>query len=143
MAQILIVDGDDAISETMRYVLEEAGHSVLELPDYAQALAFLRSSSSCYVVLFDRGVPGRHDSAFLAAITEDEVLSRRHAYICLSTTPLHLRSVEHDIFDRLAIPIIAKPFNIADLEEAVRRSAWLCTLIVSPQGQIAEPTDMN
>ena len=140
MAQVLIVDGDNAISETMRYVLEEAGHTVLELPDHAQALAFLRSSSSCYVVVFDSGVPGRHDSAFVVALIEDEMLSRHHAYICLSTIPLHLRSVEHNIFDRLAIPIITKPFNIEELEEAVRQSARLCEL-TSPQEQIAEPTD--
>lgn len=139
MVQVLIVDGDDAISETMRYVLEEAGHSVLELPNYTKALAFLRSSPSCCVVIFDRGVPGRYGSAFVAAITGDEMLSRQHAYICLSTSPSHLRSVENDIFDRLAIPIIAKPFDIEGLEEAVRQSAQLCKLI-GPGQQVQEPT---
>lgn len=137
MAQVLIVDGDDAISETMRYILEEAGHTVLALPDYAKALAFLRSSSSCCVVLFDRGAPGWNDSAFIDTITSDEMLLRRHAYICLSTTPAHLRSVESKIFDRLAIPIMAKPFDIADLEAAVSQAAQIC-VVITPVEQIAE-----
>lgn len=139
MAQVVIVDGDDAISETMRYILEEAGHSVLEMPDDVNALAYLRSSPSCCVVLFDRGVPGWYDSAFVAAITGNEVLFRRHAYICLSTVPAHLRSYESRRFDRLAIPVIAKPFDIADLEEAVRQSAQMCG-VMSPLEQITERT---
>ncbi len=137
MAQVLIVDGDDAISETMRYILEEAGHSVLEMPDTAKAMAYLRSSSSCCVVLFDRGAPGWYDSAFVATIISDEMLLRRHSYICLSTTPAHLRSVESSIFEHLGIPIMAKPFDIADLEAAVSQAAQVC-VVSSPVEQIAE-----
>lgn len=138
MAQVLIVESDEAIRETIRYILEEAGHIVLELPTSADALAFLRTSSSCYVVLFDRGMPGNCDAAFVAAITGDEQLSIRHAYICLTTAPLQIRSAESGVFERLAIPVLAKPFDITDLEEAVRQSALLCRLI--PSQQTEEPT---
>lgn len=133
MAQVLIVDGDEAISETMRYILEEAGHSVLEMPDYAEALAHLRTAPSCCVVLFDRSMRWEYDTAFVAAITGDERLATRHAYICLTTAPLYLKTAEMSVFDRLAIPVVAKPFDIDDLEEVVRRSAQICALVSSPQ----------
>jgi DNA-binding NtrC family response regulator len=136
MAQVLIVERDDAIRETIRYVLEEAGHTVLEFRSHAEALAFLRRSSSCYVVLFDRGV-GNCDPAFVAAIAGDEMLSTRHAYICLTTTPGYLRSAESGVFERLAIPTLTKPFDINDLEEAVRQSALLCRLV--PSQETAKP----
>jgi DNA-binding NtrC family response regulator len=132
MVQVLIVDGDDAISETMRDILEEAGHSVLQLADCAEALAFLSASRSCCVVLFDWGVPGVCNTAFFEAIVGDEMLFTRHAYICMTTDPLYLSHAERTIFDRLAIPIVAKPFDIGDLEDAVRQSARLCKLL-SPQ----------
>jgi DNA-binding NtrC family response regulator len=141
MTQVVIVESDDAIRETIRYVLEEAGHTILEFRSPAEAVAFLRGSSSCYVVLFDRGVPGNSGAAFAEAITRDKLLPTRHAYICLTTTPQHLRSVESSIFERLAIPTLAKPFDINDLEEAVKRSELLCRLI--PTQQAAEPTHMN
>lgn len=142
MAQVLIVERDDAIRETIRYVLEEEAHTVLEFRSHAEALAFLRGSSSCYVVLFDRGVQGNCDPAFVAAIASDTMLSTRHAYICLTTTPQYLRSAEKSgVFERLAIPTLAKPFDINDLEEAVRQSALLCRLMSSQQA--ADPIDMN
>lgn len=129
MVQVLIVDGDNAISETLRDILEEAGHSVLQLADRARALAFLSASPSCCVVLFDRGVPGVCSTPFFEAIVGDEMLLARHAYICMTTDPLYLSSAERAIFNRLAIPIVAKPFDIRDLEEAVRQSARLCKLM--------------
>lgn len=138
MAQVVIVESDTAIRETMRYVLEEAGHTVLDFRAAAEAVAFLRGSSSCYVVLFDKGVPGSCDAAFVAAITGDRLLSTRHAYVCLTTAPVHLRAAESGVFERLAIPTLAKPFDITDLEEAVRRSELLCRLL--PSQQLAEPT---
>lgn len=138
MAQIVIVESDHAIRETIRYVLEEAGHSVLEFRASSEAIAFLRGSSSCYVVLFDRGMPGKCDAAFVTAIVSDELLSTHHAYICLTTVPSHLRLAESGVFERLAIPTLAKPFDIADLEEAVRQSELLCRLM--PPKQAAGPT---
>ena len=141
MAQVLIVERDDAIRETIRYVLEEEAHIVLEFRSHAEALAFLRRSSSCFVVLFDRDVQGNCDPAFVAAIASDTTLSTRHAYICLTTTPQYLRSTESGVFERLAIPTLSKPFDINDLEEAVRQSALLCRLV--PLQQAADPTRMN
>ncbi|HEX8033943.1 MAG TPA: response regulator [Ktedonobacterales bacterium] len=141
MAQVLIVESDEAIRETIRYILEDAGHIVIEIRSHAEALAFLRRSSSCHVVLFDRGVQENCDLAFVAAISRDEVLSTRHAYICLTTTPEYLRSAESGVYERLAIPTLAKPFDINDLEEAVRQSALLCRLM--PSQQTVEPTGTN
>lgn len=138
MAQVVIVESDNAIRETIRYVLEEAGHTILEFRTPAEAVAFLRGSSSCYVVVFDRGVPGNGNAAFVAAITGDELLSTRHAYICLTTAPSHLRAAESSVFERLAIPTLAKPFDITDLEEAVKLSELLCRLL--PPQEVAEPT---
>ncbi len=131
MGQVLVVEGDVAVSETMRSILEDAGYMVVEVPDYGEAVRLLHKARSCQVVLFDRGVPGRSKAvaAFLAAIASDEPLRQRHVYVCLSAVPPTICPEDQALFERLGIPILAMPFDIEALEEVVARSARLCQLM--------------
>ncbi|HEV8193084.1 MAG TPA: response regulator [Ktedonobacterales bacterium] len=51
MTRVLLVDDDQAIRETLRFVLEDAGYQVLEASDGSAALRALRDApkawSSC------------------------------------------------------------------------------------------------
>lgn len=50
MADILIIDDDDALRSTLRKILERGGHTVREAADGVSGLALLRESSPDLVV---------------------------------------------------------------------------------------------
>src|SRR5260221_13420537 len=55
---ILVVDDDDAIRETLRFALEDAGYQVSEAKEGMAALRLLRSTRDRMVVLLDLMMPG-------------------------------------------------------------------------------------
>jgi len=57
MPQVLIVDNDESIRETARFLLEDEGCEVIEAPDGAAALELLRMSDQPMVVLLDIVMP--------------------------------------------------------------------------------------
>jgi CheY-like chemotaxis protein len=58
MADILIIDDDDAVRSTMRKLVERAGHSVREAGDGASGLELLRKSRPDLIVT-DLYMPGK------------------------------------------------------------------------------------
>src|SRR6516165_4584281 len=58
VTQVLVVDDDDAIRETLRSVLEDAGYTVVEDHDGLAAVQRLRRSRTPMVVLLDLMMPG-------------------------------------------------------------------------------------
>jgi hypothetical protein len=91
------------------------------------ALALVRSSAEPLVVLIDaaflwrRGPPG--GVALLGLLAQDPELPRRHVYLLatvLQPDPLHLPA---EVAALLAGPVVQKPCDIDDLEEAVAAAA--------------------
>jgi CheY-like chemotaxis protein len=123
LAPLLIVDDNEAIRDTIRVLLEGAGYTISEASTGKEALALLRESSEPYVVLLDDRMPELSGEDVLRAILGDRQLRRRHTYILLSGAPhLSRRLRLQRMLQALAIEVVAKPFNIVDLEQAVARA---------------------
>jgi CheY-like chemotaxis protein len=75
------------------------------------------------VVLLDVRMAGLGGEEVLRAILRDRRLRRRHIFILLSAAPHLSRSLRlQRMVHALAIEVIPKPFNVADLEAAVARA---------------------
>jgi CheY-like chemotaxis protein len=124
--EVLIVDDDPNIRYTLRFILEEAGHTVLDAPDGQTALEHLRTHPCGMVVLVDWSMPGMDGAALLRAMTADLSSATRHAYILLTD-----RAHAEDAFPlalaralpSVAAQVLAKPFNVDRLLAAVERAA--------------------
>lgn len=119
--EILIVDDDFSIRETLKMVLEEDGYTVAEVSDGGAALDYLRQRNEPMVVLLDHVMPGMDGAQTLRAVAQDEHLARTHGYILVTasarnTIPLLLSSL-----DGLSVAVVSKPFDLDDLLATVAR----------------------
>lgn len=118
---VLIVDDDDAIRETLRFILESSGYSVAEAVDGLSAWSLLVSSPRRQVVLLDNLMPGLTADELLEALESDHDgdSARRHAFILITASPQRLPSTLVARLVRLGAPVIAKPFDLNALLDAV------------------------
>ena len=121
--RILIVDDDQQIRETVRFLLEDAGYAVDEATDGAEALARLRSSARPVVALLDHLMPHVDGAGVLDAMVADDTLRRRHAYIFITASPRAVPPETLAQLEMLSGALIRKPFDIADLLAAVAAAA--------------------
>ncbi len=122
-ATVLVVDDNQDIRETVRLALEDEGYTVLEAGDGMTALETLKESPSRLVVLLDHIMPGIDGIATLDLIGRDTQLAQRHAYLMMTAsnavgTP-EIVTPEAEV----EVPLVAKPFDIDDLLDAVARAA--------------------
>lgn len=121
MAQVLILDNDASIRDSVRDILEDAGYSVQAsggLPDVTDAMvALLRTAPEPVVVLFDVGpFDGERMQDLLdIASSPDVPLLLRHAFICLTTMPKHLPAELLALFAQYGVAVLPKPFDMDDL----------------------------
>lgn len=112
MSDVLIVDDDADIRESMRTLLEDiGGHTVVEAPDGLAALAILRSSERRYVVLLDMLMPGLDGIGVLQAVAMDADLASRHTYV-LVTVSRRANSADFPSSLALVVPVVPKPFDM-------------------------------
>src|SRR5215472_16843619 len=83
-SDVLVVDDDRDIRETLRFVLEDAGYTVYEASDGRPALERLCTHPRGMVVILDWNMPGMDGQALLQAVTAELPLATRNAYIMLS-----------------------------------------------------------
>jgi CheY-like chemotaxis protein len=123
MAEVLVVDDDEEIRETLRWVLEDEGHTVHEAADGVGALAILRASAQPLVVLLDLMMPRLNGEGVLRAVDADAALRDQHSVVLVTakgkSVPAQIAWLLHD----LRAPIIPKPFDLDDLLRAVDRAA--------------------
>jgi CheY-like chemotaxis protein len=123
LSQLLIVDDNEAIRDSIRILFEGSGYTILEADNGNDALALLRESSQPLVVLLDDRMPDLSGEEVLRAVLRDRQMRRRHTFILLSGLPhLSRRLRLQRMLQALAIEVVTKPFDIADLEEAVVRA---------------------
>jgi CheY-like chemotaxis protein len=112
MARVLIVDDDLAIRETLRFVLEDAGHEVEEAGDGLMALDLLRAADHPTVVLLDLMMPRLDGAGVLGAVARDRVLASQHVYALITATHQTLSLAFVNLLTSLSVPVVHKPFDI-------------------------------
>jgi CheY-like chemotaxis protein len=123
VTQVLIVDDDAAIRETLRFILEDAGYTVLEERDGLGALRRLRQSRKPMVVLLDLMMPGLSGAGVLTEITGDAHLARRFAFVLVTASDRAFPHSLASLLTRHSIPIINKPWEIDHLLKTVAAAA--------------------
>ncbi len=121
---VLVVDDDEAIRETLRFVLEDAGYSVTEAVDGLDALDTLYASDEPVVVLLDIMMPRLSGAGVLGVVAEDERLAERYAFVLVTANPYPFPKPFAALVDRLNISVVSKPFDIDDLLGAVAQAAY-------------------
>lgn len=119
--EILVVDDDFSIRETLKMVLEEDGYSVAEAVEGGAALRYLREHHAPMVVLLDHVMPGMDGAQTLRAVAQDEYLARTHAYILLTASARNVVSSLLSPLDGLSVSVVAKPFDLDELLSTVAR----------------------
>lgn len=122
LPEILVVDDDASIRETLQMVLEDDGYTVTEVADGRAALAFLRQHKDPVVVLLDHVMPGMDGAQTLRAVSQDEHLARTHAYILLTASARSVIPSLLSSLDNLSVTVIAKPFDLDELLATVART---------------------
>jgi CheY-like chemotaxis protein len=123
LSPLLIVDDNEGIRASIRILFEEAGYTIIEASNGNEALALLRESTEPLVVLLDVRMPELSGEEVLRTMLHDRRMRRRHTFILLSGVPHLSRSLRlQRMLRALAVEVVTKPFNIAILEEAVRRA---------------------
>ena len=114
---VLVVEDEDAIREVMADVLEDHGFRVVSASNGAEALRCLEVSRPDAMVL-DLLMPVMHGWAFMETYYE-RTGGAAIPIVVVSVNPALPRS-----FERFGVRrIIAKPFNVDDLLDAVRDAA--------------------
>jgi CheY-like chemotaxis protein len=136
LPRVLIVDDEASIRETVRVALEEEGYGTLEASDGMVAMKILRTSAESLVVLLDLLMWHMNGAEVLRALAEDPDLAGRHAYIVMTAQQRGVADETYALIARFAIPVLAKPFDITELYDAVAEAAR--RLAVAAQAR-AEP----
>ena len=120
--QILVVDDDRSIRETLRVVLQDEGYSVLEAEDGKAALRILQASSQPMVVLLDLRMPVLDGAGVLAYIAAHPSLAGLHAFLLITANRDSIAENTAQLLQQLQVPIIPKPFDLDALIEIVEQT---------------------
>lgn len=123
MAQVLVIEADEAIRAALGSFLEDAGYSVVTTPNPDVAMQLLRSASGRMIVLFDTGVPRVSEGKVTALTSIDDEQLSRHAYICMTTSAALMHPDLHATLVSLSVPIVEKPFDLDALLRTVDQAA--------------------
>jgi CheY-like chemotaxis protein len=121
---VLVADDDVGVRDFLAVLLAEEGYAVVQAADGAAALEHLRQSPTGLVVLLDLHMPRVSGFDVLRAVDADAALSRRHAYLVLSSA--QRSELPPDFLPLVArhdMPLLAKPCDLVTLLTAVADAA--------------------
>jgi two-component system chemotaxis response regulator CheY len=118
-----VIEGDAAIRQVVRLLLEDAGHEVVEANDGLSGLALLQSCVDPLVAVIDYRLPRLDGCDLLDLVMTDETLRQRHMYVFMTTDPRRAVDECGETLEELAVPLLPKPFHIDELVEAVHAAA--------------------
>ena len=123
MAQVLVVEDDLDSRVSLRLALEDAGHMVTEAADGETALEQLLEAPDPLVVLLDHLMPHMTGLELLDLVSRNRDLAGRHAYVVVTAIPEAVRAYLEGKGTYLHVALIAKPFDLYALLEAVDQAA--------------------
>ena len=122
----LIAEDDDAIRETLHYLLSSAGYAIEEATDGVQALDALRRLGEPCVALIDLTMPRLSGIEVLRRFAAETATTGPLAplrFILLTARHTPLPDADSALLTALQAPIVYKPFDIDDVLAAVATSA--------------------
>ena len=123
VTRVLVVDDDEGIRETIRFALEDVGYAVAEAADGLTALQRLRAGKERMVVVLDLMMPGLDGAGVLGAVAADARLSSQYAFVLMTANTRTLTLAFATLLQNLSIPVLAKPFDVDVLLNAVAAAA--------------------
>lgn len=123
LPEVLVADDDEAIRETIRFILEESGYFVREAADGLEALNTLRQHPRPRVVLLDLMMPRLDGVSVLHAVTSDPALDGQNRFIVISANLSTFAPSVRSLLMRTEAEVLAKPFDIDVLLDTVDRAA--------------------
>lgn len=116
MADIIIIDDEEALRSTMRKILERAGHEVREASDGDRGIELVREQEADLVIT-DIFMPGKEGMETIQELKEDfpdiRILAVSGGATLGATGPL----MDAELFG--ADRSLAKPFSVESLQAAV------------------------
>lgn len=113
---VLVVDDEEVVRNAVSRVLSEAGYEVATAADGAAALAH-PAAASCRLVLLDLMLPDRSGIGLLEALRQLRPDRPVVVITGYATSESLARALEAG-----AASVLAKPFDAAELLDAVRRA---------------------
>jgi CheY-like chemotaxis protein len=114
--EILLVDDDDELRESVADGLEQAGFTVTRASDGADALGHLRTSSLPSLILLDLMMPGMNGWQLCELMRSDPVLSQIPVVALTATASMDPESLHLcDVADW-----VAKPFDLEEVLDVIR-----------------------
>jgi CheY-like chemotaxis protein len=120
---VLVVDNDWDTRAVLRDVLEEEGYAVTLAADGYTALAVMRAVTRPLVVVLDQGLAGMTGTELVEAILRDGQPAVARAFLLLTASPERLPAPFSKQEWPEVMPVIAKPFDLEALLEAVAAAA--------------------
>jgi CheY-like chemotaxis protein len=119
---VLIVDDDQDIRETIRFMLEDEWYPVLEAADGLEALAVLHTHPAPLIVLTNHTMPHLNGPDLLRRVLDEPALQNGRAYIYLTAGSREQMQDLQEVLGALHAPIVFKPFTVEALLAAVARA---------------------
>jgi CheY-like chemotaxis protein len=113
---VLVVDDEPGHRRLLREILTLEGRTVYLAEHGGPALQQLRATAEGMVVLLGLMMPQVDGEAVLKAVAADEGLARRHAFVMVTAAPPGRVAELRQLLD---IPLIAKPFTVSQILQAV------------------------
>ena len=110
--EVLVIDDDDGVRESIRMALELEDYAVREAHDGQEGLETLRRERRPCVILLDLMMPVMNGWQFLGALRRDP---------SLPDPPVVVVSAVPDAAPEGAVAVLRKPFNLDRLLEVVAK----------------------
>jgi len=115
--QVLLVDDDELIRESVAPLLEVLGHTVTTAPGAEYALRLLRSELKVDLVILDMNMPGMSGAEALP-----HILDLRPGLAVILATGYSDQEVAPLLVDHPSVSSLRKPFNLKELRLAIAGS---------------------
>jgi CheY-like chemotaxis protein len=115
---LLVVDDDEDIRESVRFVLEEEGYEVVTASNGAHALEQLRQGPRPCLILLDLMMPVMSGWDFMAEQRKDAALADIPVVVITADA-----DAREQALSLRAAGLVKKPFKLARLVEAIEQHA--------------------
>ena len=126
---VLIVDDDQDLRETIRYIVKDSGYPVLEARDGLEALHMLHAQPAPLIVLTDHHMPRLDGPGLLRRVLDEPTLRSDHAYVYMTAGTRDLPPDLQQVLAALQVLVLFKPFSadalLANIAAAAHR---LCAI---------------